>query len=80
MNALRIHVKNNTREKSPLVAQFVVKALVFKVCSLVREPGVLSKSGSHSSAAQAQRLLGLKFQHLPVGESNPGLPRDKRGY
>ena len=41
MSALRIHVKNNTREKSPLVAQFVVKALVFKVCSLVREPGVL---------------------------------------
>ena len=61
MNALRIHVENNTGEKIPLVAQFVVKALVFKVCSLVREPGVLSKSGSHSSAAQAQRLLGLNF-------------------
>ena len=29
-------------------------------------PGVLSKYGSHNSAAQAQRLLGLKFQRLPV--------------
>lgn len=77
---MRIQVKNGTREKSPLVAQFVVKALVFKVWSLVREPGVLNKSGSHSSAAQAQRLLGLNFQRLPVGESNPGLPRDRRGY
>ena len=77
---MRIQVKNGTREKSPLVAQFVVKALVFKVWSLVREPGVSSKSGSHRSAAQAQRLPGLNFQRLPVGESNPGLPRDRRGY
>ena len=43
-------------------------------------PGVSRKSGGHTSTAQAQRLQGLNFQRLPVGESNPGLPRDKRGY
>ena len=80
INALRINVKNNTREKSPLVAHYVVKALVLKVWSLAIEPGVSRKSGSHTSTAQAQRLQGLNLQLLPVGESNPGLPRDKRGY
>ena len=76
---MRINVKNNSREKSPLVAHYVVKALVFKVWSLVIEPGVSRKSGSHTSTAQAHRLQGLNFQRLPVGESNPGLPRDKPG-
>ena len=34
INALRINVKNNTREKSPLVAHYVVKALVLKCGAL----------------------------------------------
>ena len=80
IGALRISIMNTSRDKIPLFAHYVVNALVFKVWSLVIEPGVSRKSGNHTSTAQAQMLQGLNFQRLPVGESNPGLPRDKRGY